>query len=112
MSSTEYSRRFLHHEDRDLVKKEIRKAIQTSDSNLGHQLEHRIIYADGQTGYIIVRYFIAKDENGKETKIYGILQDITERKNMENQLQQAQKMESIGPWLEVLHMISITSYHL
>ena len=96
MSSTEYSRRFLHHEDKDLVKKEMRKAIETSDSNLGHQLEHRIIYADGQAGYIIVRYFIAKDENGKATKIYGILQDITERKNMENQLQQAHKMESIG----------------
>jgi PAS domain S-box-containing protein len=96
MSSAEYAQRFLYPNDRDLVEKEIRKAMETPDPNFSQQLEHRIIYADGQVGYISVRHFVVKDENGNTVKTYGVNQDITERKNMERQLQQAQKMESIG----------------
>jgi signal transduction histidine kinase len=37
-----------------------------------------------------------KDEDGQTTHIIAIKEDITEKKNLQNQLRQAQKMEAIG----------------
>jgi signal transduction histidine kinase len=70
----------------DMVGLETRKAIETDDPNFSRQLEHRIIYADGETGYITVRFFIVKNEKGETVKTYGVNQDITERKRAENEL--------------------------
>ena len=96
MTSAEYARRFVHPDDMCMVEEETRKAIETTDPNFRRQLEHRILYADGTVGHITVRFFIVKDAHGKTVKTYGVNQDITDRKNMESQLLQAQKMESIG----------------
>jgi PAS domain S-box-containing protein len=96
MTPAEYAQRFIHPEDRDLLEIEIRKAFETTDPYFNQQLEHRMIYADGQVGYINVRHFVVKDDDGNTVKTYGVNQDITDRKKMERQLQQAQKMESIG----------------
>jgi PAS domain S-box-containing protein len=48
MSSSEYSRRFVHPDDAQIVGNEIHKAIETADPNYSGQLEHRIIYTDGE----------------------------------------------------------------
>jgi PAS domain S-box-containing protein len=47
---------------------------------------------------IIVRLTVSavKDEEGKVSRYQGIVRDVTERKRLERQLLQAQKMESIG----------------
>ncbi|MCX8030824.1 MAG: PAS domain S-box protein [Thermodesulfovibrionales bacterium] len=86
MSLSEYANRFIHHEDRGIVAAEISKAIETKDPNFSRQLEHRIIYADGNIGYMAVRYFVLKDEQGKTVKTFGINQDITELKLIEKTL--------------------------
>ncbi len=56
-----------------------RRRSTTPDPNYSRELEHRIIYTDGEIGYIAVRFFIVKDENGKTIRTYGVNQDITER---------------------------------
>ncbi len=89
MSSAEYAKRFVHPEDRDLVGEEIRKSVETSDPNFNSRLEHRIIYTDGEVGYISVRYFIVKDDHGKTVKTYGVNQDITERKRAFDEIKKA-----------------------
>jgi two-component system, cell cycle sensor histidine kinase and response regulator CckA len=89
LSSAEYATRFIHPEDRDLLKDETRKCIDTSDPNYNRQLEHRIVYADGQAGYISVRFFIKKDDQGVTVRSYGVNQDITERKMAYEELKQA-----------------------
>lgn len=103
MSSAEYARRFVHPDDLEVVSDEIRKAIETTDPNYSRQLEHRIIYADGDTGHISVRFFVVKDDLGRTVKTYGVNQDISDREKAEqeqrqlrDQLFQAQKMEAIG----------------
>ena len=103
MSSAEYGRRFIHPDDIAVLRKEIIKAIETTDSHYSRQLEHRIIYADGETGYISVRFFVVKDSQNRTVMTYGANQDITERKRnaeelakIEEQYLQSQKMESIG----------------
>ncbi len=77
MSPFEYAKRFVHPDDIEVVKKEIKKALETSDPKYTRQLEHRMIYANGEQGYLTVRFSIVKDSNGKTIKLYGINQDIT-----------------------------------
>jgi PAS domain S-box-containing protein len=105
MSSTDYAKRFVHPEDLSVVSSEIRKAIETDDPNFNRQLEHRIIYANGDVGYISVRFFIVKDEKGRTVRTYGVNQDITERKKVEekltemhNLLNETGKMAKVGGW--------------
>ena len=96
MSSSEYARCFVHPEDRPVVQKEIQKSIISMDPNFKGKLEHRMLYGDGNIGHILVLYFIEKDASGKTIRSYGVNQDITERKKIEVQLRQVQKMEAIG----------------
>jgi len=87
MHSSEYAHRFVHPDDMDMVGEETRKAIETTDPHFNRQIEHRILYADGKVGYISVRFFIVKDSQGRTVKTYGVNQDITERKEAEQKLQ-------------------------
>lgn len=103
MRSAAYASRFVHPEDMHLVEEEVRKARETSDPCYNRKLEHRILYADGAAGYVSVRFFIVKDALGQTITTYGVNQDITELKRAEEereilqaQLNQAQKMESVG----------------
>jgi two-component system, cell cycle sensor histidine kinase and response regulator CckA len=91
MSATEYARRFVHPGDRALVAKEIGIALETTDPNLSRQLEHRILYADGETGYISVRFFIVKDDLGRTIKTYGVNQDITDRRIAAKALEESEE---------------------
>jgi two-component system, cell cycle sensor histidine kinase and response regulator CckA len=86
MSSAEYARRFVHPDDMSVVGNEIRKCIEATDPNFSQQLEHRIVYADGEIGHIYVRIFLVKDEFGRTVRTYGVNQDITDRKQMEQAL--------------------------
>ncbi|MBU1706976.1 PAS domain S-box protein, partial [bacterium] len=80
MPSARYAEMFVHPEDRVVVGDEVRKAIESADPNYSRQVEHRIVYADGEIGYIAVRFQIVKDSEGRTVKTYGVNQDITERK--------------------------------
>ena len=91
MGPQEYAERFLFPEDVPLIAGETGKAIDATDPNFSRYLEHRVRYADGETGYMAVRFFIVKDEQGNTIKTYGANQDITERKQAEQALQLAKQ---------------------
>ncbi|MBE3122451.1 MAG: PAS domain S-box protein [Thermoplasmata archaeon] len=91
MSSADYAKRFVHPEDVSVVVLEVRKAIETDDPNFNRQLEHRIIYSNGEVGYISVRFFIVKDEKGRTVRTYGVNQDITKRKKAEEALKDSEE---------------------
>ncbi len=103
MRSEAYARRFLHPDDMYMVAAAIQEALEMPDPNLSQGLEHRIRYADGSAGYITVRTGVVKDAHGKTIKMFGVNQDITERKQAEQKLREseeklirAKKMESLG----------------
>jgi len=105
MSSAEYARRFCHPDDAAAVGKETRAAIESADPNYSRQIEHRILYADGEVGTITVRFLVVKDAHGRTVKTYGVNQDITERKRAEEKLKEseaglaeAQRIAHIGNW--------------
>ncbi len=86
MSSADYVKRFVHPEDGLFVTEKIKNVTDFTGENIIKELEHRIIYADGNIGNIIVRIDIIRDNNGKIIRTYGVNQDITKRKSTENEL--------------------------
>ena len=78
-----YLKQFVHPDEITIVGDEISKALKSEDPDFLRQLEHRIIYANGEAGYISVNCFIVKDDKGNTIKAFGVNQDITERKKAE-----------------------------
>ena len=92
MSSEKYAQKFVHPDDRALVRLEIQRAIETTDPNFSFRLDHRIVYADGEIGHFNVNIRIKKDSNGRTVKTYGVNQDITERKQADEALRESQSL--------------------
>ena len=86
MPIEDYARRFVHPDDRHMVVEEVHKALEAEDPNFSRYLEHRMLYADGSTGYLAVRFFIVKNSKGETVKSYGVNQDITDSKLSEKAL--------------------------
>jgi PAS domain S-box-containing protein len=64
----------------------------------GQRLDHeyRIVEPSGAIKWILNRGFPVPDAEGRADRYVGVALDITERKELERQLTQAQKLESIG----------------
>lgn len=58
--------------------------------------EYRIYRSDGSIRWIRDRGFPVRDDDGNVIRIVGLAEDITERRALEDQLRQTQKMESLG----------------
>ncbi len=59
-------------------------------------LEYRIVRPDGQIRWVYLRASQVRDGAGKLIRLTGIVSDITERKRVQTQLFQSQKMETVG----------------
>ncbi|HSN25594.1 MAG TPA: PAS domain S-box protein, partial [Kofleriaceae bacterium] len=58
--------------------------------------QYRIVRGDGSVRWIHDRAFPVRDRGGRVVRIAGLAEDITERRALEDQLRQTQKMESLG----------------
>ncbi len=83
ISSADYAKNFVHPDDAALVGVEIQKALTSTERFFHTTLEHRIIFANGEIGYITVNINVERDENGKIIRWYGANQDVTERRSVE-----------------------------
>lgn len=94
ISSSEYMHRFVHPDDQHMVVSEITKAMSAKDQNYVRNLEHKILYDDGQTGIISVSFYVIVDGNGKVIRTYGVNQDITASRKYQDSIISAKKKYS------------------
>jgi len=89
-----------HPDDRDMVHQAYSDSLK---NRLPYSIEHRLLMDDGRIKYVEERCKTEYDAKGNPVKSIGTVQDITEKKQIEDEnrsLQQkiihAQKMESVG----------------
>jgi PAS domain S-box-containing protein len=95
MSSSAYAAKFLPAEDSSLVAREIARAMASTDANFTNQVEHRILRADGEVRFIVVRCTAVRDQEGRIVRTLGANQDITERKRIEEALRASEREKSL-----------------
>lgn len=93
-STTEWLKR-VHAEDLPKVRMELGRHL-TGETPL-YATEYRMQCKDGSYKWILARgKVISRTPDGKPIRFVGTHCDITERKNLEEQLYQSQKMEAVG----------------
>lgn len=92
----------IHPDDRERVRVEYATAI---SERLAHDIEFRIIRADGVVRYIHARGSTLYDRTGNALRLVGSIQDVTDRKFMEDRLRNSQlqlatalELTQAGPW--------------
>ena len=80
----------VHPADRDLVRRIIGHSLEVGE---GFEVEFRTPGSDGTERWSALR---GHGGGGKASQLVGVLQDVTDRRHLEMQLIQSQKMEAIG----------------
>jgi two-component system, cell cycle sensor histidine kinase and response regulator CckA len=83
----------IHEEDRERVLRTTEVAML---QGLDTDLEYRIIARDGAIRWVHDKGRFVSDEQGNRLGWQGVMLDITETKELEEQLRQSQKLESVG----------------
>ncbi len=84
---------YIHPDDRETVREKI---TETLEKGMPYDAEYRIIRPDGAVRVLHARGVTMEGATGKTARFVGTAMDITERKKLERQYLQAQKMEVVG----------------
>jgi PAS domain S-box-containing protein len=81
----------VHAEDRErFIRFQMKMRSEAADEC------YRIVRPDGSVRWLHDRAFLVYDAEGKPYRVAGIAEDITARRDLEDQLRQAHKMEAVG----------------
>ena len=83
----------LHPEDREAFSQAIERAL---GGQGGYENEYRVVLPDGRVRWIASRGRFEFDSSGKPVRMRGASLDITTRKQAEEELLRARKLESLG----------------
>ncbi len=91
---------FVHPDDRIRLRRAWRRAIATGEKQV---LRHRIIRRDGDERHLLSYAMLVRNAKGEPSRLVGTALDITdqvraeeEQAKLQSQIQQAQKLESLG----------------
>jgi len=87
---------FMDHippDEQELVEGRIRRSL---EDPAPFTLEHHVLRPDGSLRAVEVACEPVMDASGRVTRLLGSIQDVTERRYLEEQLREAQKLEAIG----------------
>ena len=83
----------IHPDDRSKVMEASKEATRTG---MGRRVEYRIRHRDGHWISLESTASVVKNSNGEVEKLVIVNRDVTERKQLEEQLHLSQKIEAIG----------------
>lgn len=84
---------FIYPEDKPRVQQAFAKLQSDAPTT---DIEYRIVRPDGETRWIRARGFQVRNSKGQLVRLAGIISDITERRILETQMLQTQKLETVG----------------
>jgi PAS domain S-box-containing protein len=85
--------KLIHPDDRQRVADSHEESLRTGK---GHKVEYRVLLTDGTERTVYEESKIFLDDLDNPLKVRGIVQDISERKKVQDQLIHAEKLSSIG----------------
>ena len=83
MSADEFATRYTVPAYADQVRETIQKATESSDPKFEMTIEGELLRPDASTFWVTTWLKTERDDSGKITRLFGVNQDITERKEME-----------------------------
>jgi PAS domain S-box-containing protein len=83
----------VHREDRPAVEQAVQRCLR--DGTL-YSVEFRALRPDGSQRWLVSLGQSYRDETGQIERMTGVTLDVTDRKDLEEQFQQAQKIDAIG----------------
>jgi PAS domain S-box-containing protein len=87
--------RLVHPADLEFAKAYIERTLK-DPSAAEFSIEHRVILPDGRLVWIEGRGQVQRAAGGEPLAVIGIVQDVTSRKELEHQLAQSQRLETVG----------------
>ncbi len=83
----------VHPDDAPLIRAAVQKAI---DERGEFALEFRLLMTEDGPRWFQFRGRVVTNEDGEPARVVGVVTDVTERRLLELQLRQSQKMEALG----------------
>jgi PAS domain S-box-containing protein len=83
----------VHPDDRPAVEAETERVAATGNP---FGMEYRVRREDGTYAAVLDQGHFIADPGGRPTRVVGFVADVSDRKRLEEQLRQAQKLEAVG----------------
>ncbi len=83
----------VHPDDRERAQKEVQDTL---EKRARYDTEYRVVWPDTSVKWVSSKAKVFYDDDGRPYRMIGVMTDIADRKRMQDQLIQSQKMESIG----------------
>ncbi|MEO6905298.1 MAG: PAS domain-containing protein [Ginsengibacter sp.] len=96
LSDKSFWEKHVHSGDHERVVNEINKAVNGTTKNWLN--EYRFEKADGNYASVLDRSFLIRDKKGTAVRMVGAIQDITEKKNLQELLDKTNRLARIGSW--------------
>jgi two-component system, cell cycle sensor histidine kinase and response regulator CckA len=85
--------RFVHVDDRDSVRRAYLGALAGDDA---FSVQFRLVRLDGSHMWVVANGVVHRDDTGAPERVVGVILDVTERRELEEKLRQAEKLEAVG----------------
>jgi PAS domain S-box-containing protein len=84
---------FVHPDDLETVRA---ASVAAKRGEKPYDVEHRIVTAEGAIRWVHERADIVRDARGGPVRMIGTVQDVTDRRELEEQVRHAQKLDALG----------------